>query len=161
MRLVLVMFDEYQKQVMLPNGVGGLDVRLVATESDYYHASEVSELDRNEVFFEFNSIRIKSNLVFALESSPEVTSFFTRALSEKWVFPYLVFQLGYFPSLRAEVAGHPYYLLDKFRFVDARMVRMWPHRKLFVGDDSFNDLIQVSFSDSNVKDFGDTEHPIR
>jgi hypothetical protein len=76
------------------------------------------------------------------------------------VIPILHFQLGYYPDLQAEVSQGKYYLLDKFSFMDAAVTRVWPHRKVYVVDDSLSDIVHVTFADSSATDYGDTEHPI-
>jgi hypothetical protein len=91
-------------------------------------------------------------MIFVTHSLPDVTNVFTRAISEKWVIPTLDFQLGYFPSLRAEISGTPFYLIDKFNFSNAVLTRIWPHRKIFSDDDILSDIVQLKFEDSWVKD---------
>jgi hypothetical protein len=161
LRLVGIMFDEDNKMVSFSSKIPGFDVHYVASGSDYYHARAIDEMDRNMVFMEFTVVRNKGEMIFVTHSLPDVTNVFTRAISEKWVIPTLDFQLGYFPSLRAEISGTPFYLIDKFNFSNAVLTRIWPHRKIFSDDDILSDIVQLKFEDSWVKDYGDTEHRIR
>ncbi len=71
------------------------------------------------------------------------------------------FQLGYYPSPRAEATGKPYFLLDKFNFMDVMMTRIWPRRKIYVDSQDLSDIVHLTFNDSEVRDYGDREHQIR
>jgi hypothetical protein len=161
LRLSGIMFDEDNKLVPFSGGRSGFAVHRIASGSDYYRAQEIEDMDRNMVFMEFTVIRNKGEMIFVTDSVPDITSVLTRAVSEKWVIPTLDFQLGYYPNLRAEVSGKPFYLIDKFNFTNAVMTKIWPGRKIYADDEDISDIVQLKFTGSWIKDYGDTEHPIR
>jgi hypothetical protein len=161
LRLVGIMFDEAMKLTQFSKGVSGIDIRRISTSLNYYRASSIEEMDRNMVFLEFNSIRNAGEMIFVTDSIPHITLALTRAVSEKWVIPTFDFQLGYYPNLRAEVSRGNYFLLDKFKFTDAVVTRVWTHQKIYADDQDLSDIVHVTFKDSWVKDYGDTERPIR
>jgi len=161
LHLTGMMYDEDNKLVQFTGGLGGIDVNRISTSHDYYRASSVEEMERNMVFLEFTAVRNAGEMIFVTDSIPEITLALSRAVSEKWVIPTFDFQLGYYPSLRAEVSRGKYFLLDKFNFSDAVITRIWPKQKIYADDQELSDIVHVTFKDSWVKDYGDTEHPIR
>ncbi|HKA41948.1 MAG TPA: hypothetical protein VKF40_08155 [Burkholderiales bacterium] len=153
--LVAAMFDEKQKLM------GGFDVWTVSTTEHYYSAKDIDELDRNLVFMQFTAIRIKGQMIFVLSAGDSQVSVLQNLKSTRRKIPVLQFQLGHYPNRRAQVEDKPYYILDKFTFMDVEISRIWPSVKQYATEEERSTLVEVKFADSDVQDFEDEKKRIR